>query len=212
MVEHPHSVLKDSVVVPVEVTLFLDEGGVRRSQANGVSPLQDEDGKFLDAGDAVKSAASDGLKRALMKYGLGAHLYHEQAESVSPKKSAAKPPSKTVAEEEEEDTEEVPAPKRKTTPAPKGGGDWASKREKFTVPIGKHKGTSYADVEAGWLQWYDGNVEREEKNARVYDCVQSEIKYRKDNGEWNPETKKKFGNSKPTKKRTIGAEDEEDEF
>ncbi len=195
--------------MPVEVRLHLDGNEVRINRAHGASPLKDEDGNDLDAGDVVKSAASDGFKRALMKFGLGTHLYHEKAESVAKDEAPSAPvKAATKAAVDEYDEDDAPPPKRKTPPAK--GNDWAAKRDKFTLPIGKHKGTAYADVEASYLQWYSENVERDEKNEKVFDCVTSEIKYRKDNDEWNPETKKKFTAKKPAAKRAIGQDDGED--
>jgi hypothetical protein len=202
--EGPHTILNNSVLVPVGVTLYLD-GATRHSSATGTSPLIDPDGQTLDAGDAVKSAASDGLKRALMKWGLGSHLYHEEAEKVAftTKPSA----SKTARIEVDEEEDETPPPAREKA-KPNTQGDWAGKREKFTVPIGKHKGEAYSEIEASWLSWYQDKVEKSDKNARVYDCVHAEIKYRKDNGEWT-ETKK-FGSKAPAKKRSIADSDETD--
>lgn len=211
VVEGQHSVIGSSVVVPVQVTLHLEDAE-RVSAANGVSPLKDEDGKDVDAGDAVKSAASDGLKRALLKWGVGSHLYHEEAETVGaatkPAPQKANPPVQQNAEEDE-----APAPKRRTEPAKvasKGGSDWASKREKFTVPIGKHKGSTYEAVDAGWLQWAVDNLDDNERNAKLLECVNQEIKYRKENGGFNPDAGRKKFNSKPTKKRSIDESDPDD--
>lgn len=210
--EGAHSVLHNSVIVPVTVTLYIDNDA-RVSTANGTAPLVDENGNELDAGDVVKSAASDGLKRALMKWGVGTHLYHDEAESVGSgdnaapaKSSTVKQPSKPIPQDDEEEEEAAPA-KRKTTPA-KGGSDWGSKREKFTVPVGKHKGTTYADVDAGWLVWATEKIDDNDRNAKLLECVNNEIKFRKAEGSFNPNAGKK--SNKPTVKRNIGEDDDND--
>lgn len=211
-------VLLGKSVVSVKTAIVLPNG--KRSEANGTAVIQNSDGEITAeaAMYAVREAQSVGLKLALTNFGMGLGLYfnRDDEQRAAPKKSTSKPTSKPTpqVQEEDEDEEDAPPPKRKTTSSKPAGSNWESKREKFTYPMGKNKGTSYADLEANFLTWAEENLDPEDekygkKNADILKCVQDEIKYRKDNGEWAP--KKKVSN-KPTKKRSIGDDDDDTEF
>lgn len=200
----------------VKTTVVLPNG--KQSQANGTAVISDDNGEVTAQGVlyAVREAQSTGLKLALTNFGMGLHLYFGHDDEQRPSRAAQKAPVKSKpAPEPEEEEEEDPAPRR-SKPASNGkSGDWSSKREKFTVPIGKHKGTSYAEVEASWLSWAVDNLDDNDRNAKLLECVNSEIKYRKNEGSWNPDAgRKKFGGAnKPTKKRSISDDtDDQDDF
>lgn len=206
-------ILLGKSVVSVHVAVVLPNG--KRSEANGTAIIEDENGEITAkaAMYAVREAQSVGLKLALTNFGMGLELYfkRDDEEEAPPKKQPAKsaPAKHQEVQDEEEEEDDAPPAKRKTASSGKpAGGGWESKREKFTVPIGKHKGETYAEVEASWLEWAVDNLDDNERNKNLLKCVNDEIAYRKKNGEWNP--KKKTSN-KPTRKRSIG-DDEEEEF
>lgn len=206
-------------VISVKVSVTLPNG--KTSEANGTASVVGPDGEI--DGDsvlyAVREAQSTGLKLALKNFGMGLHLYFGHDDEERPSRATQKTPAKSKPrqqEPEDEEEEEAPAPKRSTKPSSNGKSDWSSKREKFTVPMGKNKGDSYSVVDSGWLQWAVENIDPDdekygEQNKKILNCVKSEIKYRKDNGEWNPEAgRKKSGSTKPTKKRSISDDDPDD--
>ncbi len=205
-------ILLGKSVVSVKTTVILPNG--KQSQANGTAVISDANGEVSAQGVlyAVREAQSTGLKLALTNFGMGLHLYFGHDDEDRPSRATQKAPVKSKpAPEPKEDEEETPPPKR-STKASNDKSDWSSKREKFTVPIGKNKGQSYAEVEASWLSWADENLEDGEKNEKLLKCVRDEIKYRKNEGTYNPDAgRKKFSSNKPTKKRSISDETEDQE-
>lgn len=204
----------------VHVTVVLPNG--KQSSANGTAPLN-EPVSPESLAYAVREAQSTGLKLALTNFGMGLHLYFGHDDEARPSRATQKSQSKPRQQEPEEDEDEdAPPPKRSTKSNSRGSsngkGDWSTLRDKFTYPNGKNKGTAYSNLEDGFLNWANENLDPDhekygEMNAKILKCVNDEIKYRKANGEWNPETKKKSGSSKPTKKRSISDDtDESDDF
>jgi hypothetical protein len=207
-----------AVSVNAKVTFYPGTDDERILAANGAHPIYDAENPD-DVAYAVKSAQSDALKLALKPTGLGRELYDknvdeaedEVEEEVEEEEEPDEKPARRARntsrtrkpdpEDEDEDEEEAPPARRRS--GGNGDSDWGSKRNKFTIPIGKHKGAKYAKIEQGWLAWYLDNVERDEKkNGKVFDCINDEVKYRKDNDLWEASSGR--GGSKPVRKRNVG--------
>ncbi len=75
-----HHILEDEVLVVVKLTA----DGIIKTAFGGSSITRDRDGRVLSVADDLKSAASDGLKKAASLLGLALELYGGVAEETRP--------------------------------------------------------------------------------------------------------------------------------
>ncbi len=195
-----------SVSVVTELTLHDALGGNTDiiHSANGTSEIENDDP--ITEAFAVKSAASDGLKRAMLKLGVGLELYGKPATATD-----------DDAEPEEDEEEETPPAKAETRRPPaktynkpkssSGGKGWDGS---LAMKGGKHDGLPYSKLQGSYINWYIGSLEEQDKtNLAVYDMLTKEKARREAEGSWNPEEgNSKRGPKKPTTKTKLTTDDD----
>jgi len=71
---------ENEAVVLAKLTVYHEKGSIVKMQFGSSALAKGKDGTVYNAGDALKAAASDALKKCATLLGIGLHLYEDEVE------------------------------------------------------------------------------------------------------------------------------------
>jgi hypothetical protein len=173
-----------AIAIVTNVTVEVEEGVERIYGDVGATGATDSQ-EDKDLANAIKSASSDSLKRALLAAGVNLDTYEEgnYEEEVAEKPARSTRRAAKPKDEEPEDEEEDEKPARRSSkPAakPAARGKWTGDEE---IGFGKYKDKLWSEIHGGWLAFCESTFE----DSRNKTKIEKEIARREDEGTYDPE-------------------------